>query len=356
MINYQGRLVNSNGVPLATGDYDLTFNIYDAATNGLQIWGPQVFDGQAGAGHGAKIPVVQGYFNSILGPTDTAGRAIEAARNGATRYLEIRVGTNPPILPRQQVLTAPYAFRASHADTASSVLGSTTTGNLTLYVSTNGVDLNDGLTPATAKRNIQTAINTIPYDVRHAVKISLAPGTYFEYLNIFNKFGGEYYSIAIEGVVTNPALVRIDGLAEGGRLPFAFLVKASGLAIRGVTFTNQSAIAVLAVEGSTIELGSCNLDVERGLEMDRYVKGTIEDCIFRSPPAGGAVAIHCEEFTRLSIRNNALDHDPMNTINNSINGYGIGIQVIHGAIVLGSPVFSGNTQNVQTNTGGLHFP
>jgi len=113
MINYQGRLVDSNGVPLATGDYELTFNIYDAASAGSNIWGPQVLDGQPGAGHGAKVPVVQGYFNSILGPSDTAGRAIGDAFNGATRYLEIRVGTNPPILPRQQILTAPYAFASA---------------------------------------------------------------------------------------------------------------------------------------------------------------------------------------------------------------------------------------------------
>src|SRR5262245_57758505 len=64
MVNYQGRLSNPDGSPLATADYQLTFNVYDSATNaaGL-VWGPQVFDGSAGAGHGPKIPVVQGYFN-----------------------------------------------------------------------------------------------------------------------------------------------------------------------------------------------------------------------------------------------------------------------------------------------------
>jgi hypothetical protein len=45
---------------LATADYQLTFNIYDAATNGALVWGPQVSDSQTAQGHGPEIPVVQG--------------------------------------------------------------------------------------------------------------------------------------------------------------------------------------------------------------------------------------------------------------------------------------------------------
>src|SRR5262249_12012486 len=51
LINYQGRLADSNGVALPTSDYQLAFNIYDAATGGNLVWGPQVFDGTAGQGH-----------------------------------------------------------------------------------------------------------------------------------------------------------------------------------------------------------------------------------------------------------------------------------------------------------------
>src|ERR1051325_4832961 len=59
LINYQGRLSDSNGAALPTADYRLTFNIYDTSLGGTLIWGPQVFDGTAGLGHGSKIPVVQ---------------------------------------------------------------------------------------------------------------------------------------------------------------------------------------------------------------------------------------------------------------------------------------------------------
>ena len=114
LVNYQGRLANPDGTALATGDYQLTFRVYDAATNstGL-VWGPQVFDGSTGAGRGSRIPVVQGYFNVMLGPVDTNGVSLANAFNSTNRFVEIRVGTNNPILPRQQILSAPFAFNSA---------------------------------------------------------------------------------------------------------------------------------------------------------------------------------------------------------------------------------------------------
>ena len=85
LINYQGQLTDANGTNLPTADYILTFNIYDLASGGLPVWGPQVFDGASSLGHGSKIPVVQGYFNVLLGSNDTAGRLLAEAFNGAAR-------------------------------------------------------------------------------------------------------------------------------------------------------------------------------------------------------------------------------------------------------------------------------
>src|SRR6185436_12579177 len=120
LINFQSQLLNPDGTPLATGDYELTFRIFDATEGGTVIWGPQVLDGAGGAGHGPRIPVVQGYFNVMLGPVDTAARALTGAFLGATRFLEIKVGTNNPISPRQQILSAPYALNAANAANAAS--------------------------------------------------------------------------------------------------------------------------------------------------------------------------------------------------------------------------------------------
>lgn len=83
LTNYQGRLSNPDGSPLPTADYQLTFNIYDTATNGgAPIWGPQIVDGQAAQGHGPKIPAILGCFNFMLGPADTTGDSNLQIANG----------------------------------------------------------------------------------------------------------------------------------------------------------------------------------------------------------------------------------------------------------------------------------
>ena len=115
LINYQGKLTNSAGQPLPNGTYTLTFRIYNQAQGGTIVWGPQLFDGLAGAGHSAQVPVADGFFNVMLGPIDTSSRSILAAFDQSERYLEIAVSTNPPMAPRQKILSAPYAIQAMQA-------------------------------------------------------------------------------------------------------------------------------------------------------------------------------------------------------------------------------------------------
>lgn len=119
-MNYQGRLTDSAGNPLVDGQYNLTFNIYDAATDGTVLWGPFVCDGTSGNGKAPSADLVNGRFNVILGPLDITGRPLPdafAGSAGAPRFLGIQVATNPEILPRQQFLAAPEALHAQVADT-----------------------------------------------------------------------------------------------------------------------------------------------------------------------------------------------------------------------------------------------
>lgn len=106
-MNYQGRLTDGAGNAVSDAQYSITFDIYDAATDGTKQWGPQVI----------PADTVQGRFNVILGPTDTASRnIINAFNGGTTRYLQITFQGNA-ILPRQQILAAPVALRALISDT-----------------------------------------------------------------------------------------------------------------------------------------------------------------------------------------------------------------------------------------------
>lgn len=130
LINFQGVLSDANGASLATANYSLTFNIYSAPTGGTLVWGPQVFDGNVGVGHGAEVPVVNGHFNVILGPVDTNGNSIARAFSAGpapsnSRYLEVTIGAGAPISPRQQVLATPYAINGVPAGSVLPFAGST---------------------------------------------------------------------------------------------------------------------------------------------------------------------------------------------------------------------------------------
>jgi len=108
LINYQGMLFNSDGQPMETNECNLSFSLFNQPTGGLLIWGPQIFDGRNEEGHGAKVPVVRGHFNVILGPKDTNSRVITDAFQTKNVYLQIKIDDNPAISPRQKILTVPY--------------------------------------------------------------------------------------------------------------------------------------------------------------------------------------------------------------------------------------------------------
>jgi hypothetical protein len=109
LINYQGQLVDASGAPLTNGNYSLTARIYSSDPGGALLWGPQTLP---------NVALVAGRFNVVLGPYDASFRAISTAFSNATAYLEMQLGANPPIVPRQQILSAPYSLKAGAADSA----------------------------------------------------------------------------------------------------------------------------------------------------------------------------------------------------------------------------------------------
>lgn len=115
-INYQGLLNGADGQPLPTGSYTMEFNIHEQANGGSLVWGPFHFDNGVGNGHGPLVPVVNGRFNVIIGPRDTAARSISEAFGDSARFVEMRVNNGSPILPRQQFLSTPYAFAIGNSN------------------------------------------------------------------------------------------------------------------------------------------------------------------------------------------------------------------------------------------------
>lgn len=98
IIHYEGYLTNTQGVPLADGNYSLTFNIYDTATGVSALW-TESWTNQ---------PVSRGRFRVFLG-SKTPLTAAFFQQNPST-YLGITVGTDTEMLPRQRIASVPYAL------------------------------------------------------------------------------------------------------------------------------------------------------------------------------------------------------------------------------------------------------
>jgi hypothetical protein len=101
LINYQGRLTDSDGNPVADGTYQLTFSLYDDSTDGFLHWS-EVHP---------SVQTEDGLFCVILGSVD---HNLDASIfEIEPLYLEIQVGVEV-ISPRTQLTSAPSAIKAKN--------------------------------------------------------------------------------------------------------------------------------------------------------------------------------------------------------------------------------------------------
>ena len=109
-IHYQGYLTDAAGTPFhcTLEDCDtsitLTFRLYAAVAGGDALW-VEIHE---------NVTVNQGVFHVILGSNESISYDLLTG----SRYLGIEVNTQGEMFPRQQVVSAPYALRASTADQA----------------------------------------------------------------------------------------------------------------------------------------------------------------------------------------------------------------------------------------------
>jgi len=101
LINYQGRLTDTSGAPL-NGPYNITFRLYDAETAGDLLW--------QGTYTGASI--TKGIFSILLGDVSDSGFNFSNLAFDKSYWLEIKVGTDDPMAPRQRITSAGYAITA----------------------------------------------------------------------------------------------------------------------------------------------------------------------------------------------------------------------------------------------------
>ncbi|KAA3635275.1 MAG: hypothetical protein DWP97_05055 [Calditrichaeota bacterium] len=104
-MNYQGYLTDAIGDPVSDGAYLVKFTIYDAAVGGTDLWNSGF----------QNVTTTDGLFTYELGSNIPLPNGIFEDTN---RYIGITVGVDPELAPRSRLISAPYAFHASRADTA----------------------------------------------------------------------------------------------------------------------------------------------------------------------------------------------------------------------------------------------
>jgi hypothetical protein len=100
LINYQGKLTDASGNPVANGPYDFTFQIWNAASSGSKLWE----ETQSG------VTVTDGMFNVQLGAHGLAPVIPDAG----SAWLQVIVGATP-INQRIRLVSTPYAYSANNA-------------------------------------------------------------------------------------------------------------------------------------------------------------------------------------------------------------------------------------------------
>lgn len=105
IISYQGRLTDGAGIAL-TGNYTLTFNIYDVAVGGVPIWTE------------TQNPVVvdEGFFNVLLGSVTPVEAKFFSEVN---RFIGVQVNGGAELTPRRQIVAVAYALKIATIDGAS---------------------------------------------------------------------------------------------------------------------------------------------------------------------------------------------------------------------------------------------
>ncbi len=101
-INYQGRLTDPTGAPVADSIYGIAFSIYDMSTGGALLWTET-----------QNVITFKGLFTARLGAVTPIPTSIFG---GANRWLGIRIaGESSEILPRAALGSSPYVFTAGQA-------------------------------------------------------------------------------------------------------------------------------------------------------------------------------------------------------------------------------------------------
>ena len=121
-INYQGKMTDNLGAPLADGDYTFIFSLYTTSTGGSNVWTET-----------RTVTLTNGLFSVMLG----AVTPLPSTIFNQSLYLGVKVGADPEMTPRKVLGSVPSAFEAIDALHLNGTASSTAIDN-TGYLTVSG--------------------------------------------------------------------------------------------------------------------------------------------------------------------------------------------------------------------------
>ncbi|MBI4801538.1 MAG: hypothetical protein HY796_03340 [Elusimicrobia bacterium] len=98
----QGRLTDANGIN-KDGTFQIKFSVFKVETGGSPVWEKNM----------PSVPIKNGNFQVILqGLGDNSVQIENAVRDLEAAYVEIKVGAEAPLVPRQLLLRSPFSSPA----------------------------------------------------------------------------------------------------------------------------------------------------------------------------------------------------------------------------------------------------
>jgi hypothetical protein len=156
LINFQGRLTDGSGTPVKDSTYSVLFTIYDDSSGGTNLWSET-----------QPVATKGGTFNVNLG---SATALPDTIFDDTTRYLAMKVGTDPEMTPRQRMVSMAYGYRVRTVDGAT---GGTISGDVAIQ-SDLTVSGNVGIGTTNPMRTLHIASPTTSNEFVMEVKDGLA--------------------------------------------------------------------------------------------------------------------------------------------------------------------------------------
>ncbi|MFH1686020.1 MAG: hypothetical protein ABIE70_00690 [bacterium] len=199
LVNYQGRLTDDSGDPVADGTYIIAFRVYAEAVDGTPLWLET-----------HEVTTEDGLFTASLGDLVP----ISGIFDGSTRYLCFFMSGQPESTPRIPIISVPYALVAGSVDGASGDCADcdprfvnqtgpetiTASAETTLTIVNTGVGIKCGLNVRADGSNDLGDV----YGLRASARNDGA-GNFPAYGGLFQASGGNSMQYGVYGSATNNA-------------------------------------------------------------------------------------------------------------------------------------------------------